>query len=182
MKITLAGAPGSGKSTLRKLLAEHYGLEVKAVGDFMRQAAQRHGYTDITAFLCEYVTQHPEVDHQIDEEQRAYGASHSHFVLDSHVGFHFVPDSLKIRLECDVEEAARRILAARRSTEAAGTFEQAVEANRRREEAMHANFLRLYGVDIHDDRNFDITVDTSSLSPEEVFAELVRQIDALSPA
>ncbi|MCH2300210.1 MAG: AAA family ATPase, partial [SAR324 cluster bacterium] len=36
MKITLAGTPGSGKSTIRKLIAEHYQMEVKATGDFMR--------------------------------------------------------------------------------------------------------------------------------------------------
>jgi cytidylate kinase len=48
VKLTLAGVPGSGKSVLRKQLAEHYGLEVKAVGDFMREIARRHGYTDIT--------------------------------------------------------------------------------------------------------------------------------------
>ena len=178
MKITLAGAPGSGKSTLRQLLADHYGLEVKAVGDFMRQVAQRYGYTDITAFLVEYVTHHPEIDHEVDEEQREYGATHGRFVLDSHIGFHFVPDSLKIRLECDVEEAARRILAAKRTTESAASLEQAVEANRQREDTMHRNFLNLYGVDIHEDANFDIVVDTTSLRPEEVFAELCQRIDA----
>ena len=48
MKITLAGTPGSGKSTIRKLIAEHYQMEVKATGDFMREAAKRHGFSDIT--------------------------------------------------------------------------------------------------------------------------------------
>ena len=35
MKLTLAGPPGSGKSTVRRLLADKYGLEIRSTGDFM---------------------------------------------------------------------------------------------------------------------------------------------------
>jgi len=68
MKITLAGSPGSGKSTLRQMLAEHYGLSTKGTGDFMRKLSRQYGYSDITQFLVEYVSQHPEVDQQVDDE------------------------------------------------------------------------------------------------------------------
>ena len=64
MKITLAGSPGSGKSTQRKSLAERYNLEIKATGDFMRNVAKKYGYTDITKFIVEYLTEHPEVDRE----------------------------------------------------------------------------------------------------------------------
>ena len=83
MKITLAGTPGSGKSTIRKLIAEHYQMEVKATGDFMREAAKRHGFSDITKFLVEYVSTHPEVDREVDAEQKRFGENHDHFVLDA---------------------------------------------------------------------------------------------------
>ena len=56
MKITLAGSPGSGKSTLRRMLAEYYGLKTKGTGDFMRELSRKHGYSDITQFLVEYVS------------------------------------------------------------------------------------------------------------------------------
>ena len=177
MKLTLAGVPGSGKSALRKQLAEHYGLEVKAVGDFMREIAGRHGYTDITKFLVEYVTHHPEVDHQVDEEQQRFGATHDNFVLDSHIGFHFVPDSLKIRLAGDLEESARRVLGAGRTTEVAKDLTQAMQANKEREGAMRQNFLKLYQVDIHDNRQFDLVVDTTPLSLEQVQEKVCGFID-----
>ena len=177
MKITLAGVPGSGKSVLRKQLAERYGLEVKAVGDFMREIAGRHGYTDITRFLVEYVTHYPEVDHQVDEEQRRFGEAHDNFVLDSHIGFHFVPDSLKIRLTCDLEESARRVLNADRITEAAKDLSQAMEANEEREDAMRRNFLKLYKVDIHDDRHFDLVVDTTPLSMDQMLENVCDFIE-----
>ena len=47
MKLTLAGPPGSGKSTVRQLLAEEYGLKIRSTGDFMRQMALEHYVYDI---------------------------------------------------------------------------------------------------------------------------------------
>ena len=115
MKITLAGSPGSGKSTLRNKLAEYYGLKIKGTGDFMRELSKKHGYSDITKFISEYVTEHPEMDLQVDEEQRVYGEENDDFVLDAHLGFHFVPDSIRICLKCDSAESARRILEDKKS-------------------------------------------------------------------
>ncbi len=177
MKITLSGTPGSGKSTIRKMIAEHYGLEVKATGDFMREAAFKHGYTDITRFLVEYVSKHPEIDHQVDQEQRSYGEQHGHFVLDAHLGFHFVPDSFKICLTCDPEEAGRRIYSAKRDSEEAATLEDAIRAVRKRRQTMRDNFMRLYQVDIDDFSQFDFFLNTTRLSIQQVFVELVNEID-----
>ena len=64
----------------------------------MRKLSAKYGYSDITQFLVEYVSVHPEVDHQVDEEQRIFGKENDDFVLDAHLGFHFVPDSIRICL------------------------------------------------------------------------------------
>ena len=179
MKITLAGSPGSGKSTLRRMLAEHYGLSTKGTGDFMRELSRKHGYSDITQFLVEYVSEHPEVDHQVDEEQRLYGEQNDNFVLDAHLGFHFVPDSIRICLICDLEEAARRILEdTERTTEDATTICDSVEASQKRRDTMRKNFLNLYLVDIDDHSNFDLILDTSSFSSKEVFEKVITFIDS----
>ena len=178
MKITLAGTPGSGKSTLRSLLAEHYNLEVRGTGDFMRKISKQHGYNDITKFLIEYVSKHPEVDNQIDEEQRLFGEQNEDFVLDAHLGFHFVPDSIRICLTCNCEESAYRILADKeRTTEAAKTISDSMETGKKRWETMRKNFLSLYKIDIDDHSNFDLVLDTSSLSSAEVFGRVSKFID-----
>ena len=178
MKITLAGSPGSGKSTLRKMLAEHFGLKTKGTGDFMRKLSKKYGYSDITQFIVEYVSEHPEVDLQVDEEQRIYGKENDDFVLDAHLGFHFVPDSIRICLRCDSEESARRILDdAKRTTEDAKTFSESLEAGRKRREAMRKSYLSLYQVDIDDNSNFDFVLDTSRLSSAEVFEKVSSFID-----
>ena len=178
MKITLAGSPGSGKSTLRNMLAEHYGLKIKGTGDFMRELSKKYGYSDITKFIAEYVSEHPEMDLQVDEEQRIYGEENDDFVLDAHLGFHFVPDSIRICLTCDTAESARRILEdKKRTTEDAKTFSESIESSVKRREVMRKNYYNLYQVDIDDPDNFDFVLDTTSLSFEEVFKEVTSFIE-----
>ena len=178
MKITLAGSPGSGKSTLRNMLAEHYGLKIKGTGDFMRELSKKHGYSDITKFIAEYVSEHPEMDLQVDKEQRIYGEENDNFVLDAHLGFHFVPDSIRICLRCDTAESARRILEdKKRTTEDAKTFSESIESSVKRREVMRKNYYNLYKVDIDDPENFDLVLDTTSLSFEEVFKAVTSFIE-----
>ena len=178
MKITLAGSPGSGKSTLRNMLAEHYGLKIKGTGDFMRELSKKYGYSDITKFISEYVSEHPEMDLQVDEEQRIFGKENDDFVLDAHLGFHFVPDSIRICLRCDTAESARRILEdKKRTTEDAKTVSESIESSVKRRAVMRKNYQNLYQVDIDDLKNFDFVLDTTSLSYEEVFEKVISFIE-----
>ena len=178
MKITLAGSPGSGKSTLRKMLATHYGLSTKCTGDFMRDLSREHGFNDITQFLVEYVTKHPEVDYRVDEEQRKFGKKNDNFVLDAHLGFYFVPDSIRICLVCELEEASKRILTDdNRINESARNIVDSIYASKKRMDTMKKNFFKLYKIDINDSSNFDLLLDTTNLSSEEVFNKVLKYID-----
>ena len=178
MKITLAGSPGSGKSTLRRQIAERYGLVTKGTGEFMRDLSVKFGYSDITKFLVEYVSVHPEVDRQVDEEQRIFGKENEDFVLDAHLGFYFVPDSIRILLICDLEEAARRILNdSDRTAEEPKNIRSSMAASKKRRETMRKNFMNLYQVDIDEYSNFDFVLDTTALSSEEVFERVSSFID-----
>ena len=178
MKITLAGSPGSGKSTLRNKLAEHFGLKIKGTGDFMRELSKKHGYSDITNFIAEYVSDNPEIDLKIDEDQRIYGKENDDFVLDAHLGFYFVPDSIRICLRCDTVESARRIMEDKeRTTEDAKTFSESIQSSVKRREVMRKNYYNLYQVDIDDPKNFDYILDTTSLSYEEVFEKVMSFIE-----
>ena len=172
MKLTLAGPPGSGKSTVRRMLADKYGLKIRSTGDFMRQMALEQGFQDITQFLTEFVTSHPEVDRKIDEAQRKFGEENDNFVLDAHLGFHCVPDACKILLTVGEKVAAKRIFSADRATESAKNIEESILTNRQRYLTMRQNFQRLYGVDIADPANFDLIIDTSQLTPEGILHQI----------
>ena len=78
-------------------------------------------------------------------------------MLDAHLGFNFVPDSIRICLRCDTAESARRILEdKKRTTEDAKTFSESIESSVKRREVMRKNYYNLYQVDIDDPDNFDL--------------------------
>ena len=98
--------------------------------------------------------------------------------MDAHLGFYFVPDSIRICLICDLEEAARRILEdTGRTTEDATTINDSIDSSKKRRDTMRRNFLSLYKVDIDDRSNFDLLLDTSSLSSADVFERVSTFID-----
>jgi len=45
MKITIAGKPGAGKSTITKILAKKLGYKYCSIGDLRGEIAQEHGLT-----------------------------------------------------------------------------------------------------------------------------------------
>ena len=99
-------------------------------------------------------------------------------MLDAHLGFHFVPDSIRICLKCDSAESARRILEdKKRTTEDARTFNESIESSVKRREVMRKNYQNLYQVDIDDINNFDFVLDTTNLSYEDVFEKVVSYIE-----
>ncbi len=177
MKITLSGVPGSGKSSIKETLAKHYGLDERSTGDFMREMAKDYGFRDVTQFLVEYVSFHPEIDLEVDEQQRQYAQNSENFVLDAHIGFWFAKDALKIFLQCQTEIAARRIFEAKRQTESAKTYEESLQATLKRMSQLQKNFLNLYKVDIYDLKHFDIVIDTSNISVEEAKHRVITAID-----
>ena len=176
MKITFSGTPGSGKSTMSKEIANFFKLELTSTGDFMRKIAKRYKYNDITKFLTEYVSFHPEIDKEVDNDQTKYGLINKNFVLDAHLGFYCVPDSLKICLTCNFEEAGKRIFNDNRESEKLHNIEESVNKSIERRKVMKKNFLKLYKVNIEDPNNFDIVIDTTFLKKEDVFEKIKNLI------
>ena len=64
-----------------------------------------------------------------------------------------------------------------RTTEAAKTINDSIEAGKKRWETMRKNFLSLYNVDLVDPSNFDLILDTTCLSSGEVFNRVSTFID-----
>ena len=68
--------------------------------------------------------------------------------------------------------AAERIFSAHRATESAKKIEDSILTNRQRYLTMRQNFQRLYNVDIADQANFDLIIDTSQLTPEGILHQI----------
>ena len=111
MIITIAGKPGSGKSTTGRLLARELDLKYVYIGNIVREMAVKANMS--VAEFYERIKEEPNIDHEIDEYQKKLLLSEDDIVLDSRIGF-FWPVREGIRrinvfLDIDSYAAANRI-------------------------------------------------------------------------
>lgn len=174
MIITISGDAGSGKSTVAELVAKKLKFRHYSVGDFMRQVAKKRKLTLLQ------VSRLAETDRSIDEElddmQTELGKNEEHFVLDSRLGWHFIPNSFKVFLKVDIREAARRIFndSKRESVEENRTIEAAEENIRKRKASELERYRKYYKLNPYEEKNYDLIIDTTKLAPEEVAERIVK--------
>ena len=167
-KISLAGDLGSGKSTVAKLLIEALGAEYYSTGAIVRAVAEKRGMS--VADLNVYMETHPEIDKEIDDGLVALSEDARALVIDSRMAWHFTKGTFKVYLSTDAEVAALRIMNAGRTGESTGSLAQQVSETKRRRASEQKRYSEKYGVDIQDFANYDLVVDTTYATPEEISA------------
>lgn len=166
--ISLAGDLASGKGTVSKLLSQELEYTIYRNGEYVRKLAKDKGL-DITSFN-EYLNEHPEIDRQIEKSAAEYAKEHDNFIIDARLGWYAVPESFKVYLTIDINEAAKRAFydEERKSTEKFATIDEQKVDMERRYKMENERYFNLYGVHKEDLSNYDLVVDTTNLKPDEV--------------
>jgi cytidylate kinase len=163
MKITIFGLAGTGKSTTARLISEKLGYQYMSTGNIFRSIAKEHGMT-LNEFeaLCE---SNEKYDKELDELRvTKYGKENDNFVFESRLAWHFIPDSIKIRLYCNDEERLQRV--AYREDKKIDVVRFETEY---RENSMRKRYKNLYNIENLDNPdNFDLNIDTTNNSLEKV--------------
>ncbi|MCP4663341.1 MAG: AAA family ATPase [bacterium] len=172
-KMSITGDIGSGKSVITGLLGEDTGYRLYSTGQMQREIAARRGMS--TLELNRYAETHPEIDEEIDSASRALRSKPEAFIIDSRIAWNFIPESFKVYLVVDVNIAASRILSDNiRQTESYEDLATAREDIRRRRRSEKDRFLEMYDIDLLDLNNYDLVVDTSCSSPQEIATVILR--------
>ena len=171
-KISLAGDLGSGKSTVSNILIERLGAEYYSTGAIVRSVAEKRGMT--VAELNVYMETHPELDHEIDDGIAKLSEVDKLLIIDSRMAWHFTKGTFKVYLTVDLETSAIRIMSANRVGEHSATLEETVNETKARRDSEKKRYLEQYGVDIKDLTNYDLVVDTTAATPEEVAERIIE--------
>jgi cytidylate kinase len=165
MIITIGGKSGSGKSSVSKAIAAKIGYKFFSTGDFFREQAAKRGLS-----VLEYdklAASKKEFDLQADEVQRKLGQAEKNLVVESRLGFHFIPNSIKIFLTANDEVRAKRTMEPGRSQENHRTLDEAWKKLAERDECDRGRYVKLYGVDPFNEDNYDFVLDTSGNTVEQ---------------
>lgn len=176
MIISISGQLGSGKSTVGKLLAKALSYKHYSTGDFWRALAAEKDL-DVYEFNKLAETD-PSIDTQIDEYSSELGKKEDNFVIDSRLAWHFIPHSFKVRLTVDPTEGARRVYqdSERHNEQSHTDIMTAAHANEKRDQSERQRYIDYYNIDITKPENFDLVIDTTKISPEEVLQKIIESL------
>ena len=169
--ITLTGDLGSGKSTVSKILCDRLNYDYIYTGKIQREIANRHQMT--TLELNQYAETHPEIDEEIDATFQSLSNS-TDLVVDSRLAWFFISKSYKVFLKTDINVAVSRIIGdLQRKNEKYSSEEEAANHIIARKASENKRYLDLYGADCSDLSQFNLVIDTSLITPEEVADRMI---------
>lgn len=174
--VTLSGDIGGGKSSVARILVARLGFQLISAGAIQREIATGMGLT--TLQLNERSAKDRSVDDRIDSYTQRLGETGNKIIVDSRLAWHFIPSAFKVFLSVDPEVGAGRVFDASRSDEKHSSLADALENNRSRTQLETTRFLALYGIALRDYSNYDLVVDTSFVSPEQVAAVIESSFHA----
>lgn len=184
MIVTISGTPGSGKSTVGKLLAQELGYKYFSVGELRGQMAIERGMT--IDQLNQLGEKEDWTDKKADEMQAELGKTKDNFVFEGRLSWHFIPNSFKVFLIVDTRVAAERSLqnrAERKDEKQVMTVEEAEKSVLERLASDKKRYLQYYDLDYTDPKHYDLVVDTTHLTIKEVIDRIMRvlPISTLAP-
>lgn len=181
MHITITGDLGSGKSTICQLLNQKLGFQIYSTGKVQRELAREYNMS--TLEFNRYTSVNTNIDREIDDKVVSISKEkiNDDLIFDSRMAWNFIPHSLKIYLTAKPEIAAQRIYQNDRgSVEAYHSIEDALHQLLERRQLEISRFQNIYGVDCNDFKHFDLIIDTSFASIQEVFEIICNAIEQFS--
>ena len=170
--ITISGTPGSGKSTVRRLLSEKIGLKFVYSGDIFRKTAKKHNMS--LEEFGSYCETHKEVDKELDDYQLEILRNGNVIVEGRIAGWiayrNNIP-ALKVILDADIETRARRIV-----NRESGDVEKKKQKILNREKSEALRYKKYYNIDLKDTSIYDLVIDSADKTPEEIVDLITQKI------
>ena len=171
MLITISGLPGSGKTTVARLVAETLGLEHVYAGDIFRKQAEAAGLS-LEEYARRAETDHS-IDRRLDDVLRAR-AAHGNAVLEGRLAA-FMAEEAGVRALRVFLDAPEPVRAERIAGREGGDTDERLRQIQTREASDARRYREIYGVDYHDPRRYDLVLHTDGREPEELAAAIVAR-------
>ena len=178
--ITLGGNIGSGKTHISKKLAEYLKYEEFNVSQLFRSLAAKEGLT-IDEFYPK-LKHDPRLERSIDDLQAKLFREKDNLVAQGRIAWHFAAQSpfraVNVFLAVNPEIGAERI--SDRPEYIGKNNAEIVRLIAARETEERMRYKNLYGIEDHlDPKHYNLLVDTTHLTPDEVTAAILEHSQPL---
>jgi len=168
LTVTVGGLPGTGTTTLCRLLQEQLGLPYTYAGALFREEAKARGLS-----LAEFGAlsqKDPSIDERLDDRQvhmLRTGGLILEGRLSGWLANRYKLPAVKAWVHCDEAERLRRIV-----DRDGGTLKEQADATWAREQSEADRYRRYYGVDLKDTSFYDVVLDSTHKRPQQLADEL----------
>src|SRR5512140_3603553 len=172
MLITISGLPGSGKTTVARLLSQRWRVPHIYAGDLFRKEAIKRGLT-LEQFNALAERDH-RIDRQLDTKMAAY-ARQGGVVLEGRLaGFVALQEgvaALKVWLTASDAVCAQRV--SQREGRDSATV---LQLNRARQRSDAKRYREIYGFDLDDTSLYDLVLHSDDQGPEELAEQILASV------
>ena len=151
--LTISGLPGSGTTTVSRLLSEKYGLEMVSAGEVFRSLAKEYGMN-----LAEFgalAESDDSIDLKIDERQKEIANTRNDIILEGRLAGHMAEKAMKVWIKAPVDVRVERIV-----SRESGSFEDKLSETIEREASEAIRYKTIYDIDINNLSVYDLVIDS----------------------
>ena len=173
VKITISGSPGSGKTTVAKILAKKLGLKYVYSGMIFRKMADKHQMT--LEEFSKYCEKNDKIDRELDDHQLKILKKGDVVVEGRIAGWiahrNNIP-ALKVILEADIETRSKRIV-----NREQGDVKKRIKEIIARERSEIFRYKNYYDIDLKDTSIYDVVIDSSDKTPDEIVEIIIKKVE-----
>lgn len=170
--VTVSGTPGSGKTTVAKLLEKRLNLKYVYSGFLFREMAKK--YKMSLEEFGKYCEEHSEIDKELDEKQIKI-LKKGNVILEGRLAgwlaYRNNIKAFKIFVDADIYTRAKRIV-----NREGGDFEERRKEIIERERSESIRYKKYYNIDLKDKSIYDIIIDSSNKKPEEIVNDIISEM------
>ena len=170
--ITISGTPGSGKSTVAKILEEKLGLNYIYSGLIFRDLAKEHNMS--LEEFGKYCEENCEIDKELDNRQLEI-LRKGNVILEGRLAgwlaYKNKIKAFKISINADLKVRTSRIV-----NRENGSIQERKKEIIKREKSEIKRYKKYYNINLHDTSIYDIVIDSGDKTPEEIVDIILEKL------